>query len=161
MAHIHPLIDFTVGAFIVHDRKVALIHHRELGKWLSVGGHIELNEDPDEALFREIWEESGIAKKDLVVLSSKPAIDDQNTKFLYTPSFLDIHRISDAHRHVVLVYFFVSKTDQLKLNKKEHHEIRWFTEEELNDVKYNISPQIKFYAEHSLLGAARSNNAGY
>lgn len=46
MPHIHPLIDFTVGAFIVNNGRVALIHHKELKKWLSVGGHIELDEDP-------------------------------------------------------------------------------------------------------------------
>lgn len=157
MGHIHDAIDFTVGAFIVHDGKVALIHHRELKKWLAVGGHIELDEDPDQALFREIREEAGIDHEDLIVLSSKPTIEDPNAKFLYTPNYLDIHRISDTHRHIVLVYFLVSKTDQLKLNKKEHHEIRWFTKEELCDVKYGISPQIRFYAEHALLAATQSD----
>lgn len=57
MPHIHDLIDFTVAAYIVNNGKVALVNHLQLKRWMPVGGHIELNEDPEEALFREIKEE--------------------------------------------------------------------------------------------------------
>ena len=63
MPHIHELIDFTVGVYIVHDSKVLLVHHKKFDKWLSVGGHIELHEDPEEALFREVKEETGLEIK--------------------------------------------------------------------------------------------------
>ena len=52
MAHIHEKIDFTVAIFVVHDSKILLIHHRKLDKWLSLGGHIELDEDPEIAALR-------------------------------------------------------------------------------------------------------------
>ena len=58
MAHIHEKIDFVSTAIIVHRDKVLLVHHRGLKLWLPVGGHIELDEDPEEALFREIKEET-------------------------------------------------------------------------------------------------------
>jgi hypothetical protein len=54
MAHIHKKIDFTVAFFVVHDGKVWLIHHRQLNKWLPLGGHIELAEDPEQAALREL-----------------------------------------------------------------------------------------------------------
>ena len=57
MPHIHDLIDFIVDAYIVHNNSVLLILHKKLKIWLPIGGHIELNEDPDEALMREIKEE--------------------------------------------------------------------------------------------------------
>ena len=60
MAHIHEKIDFTVAIFVVHDAKVLLILHRKLGKWLPLGGHIELDEDPEIAARREAKEESGL-----------------------------------------------------------------------------------------------------
>lgn len=153
MPHIHPLIDFTVGTFLVHDGKVALIYHRELKQWLCVGGHIELDEDPNQALFREIHEEAGIAASDLIMLSQKPNIKDPDAKFLYTPAYSDIHQISPTHRHVVLVYFLISKTGKLVLNKDEHHDIRWFSKEELNDPAYCIMPKIKFYSKEALRAA--------
>ena len=49
MAHIHEKIDFTVAIFVVHDGKILLIHHRKLNKWLPLGGHIELDEEPEIA----------------------------------------------------------------------------------------------------------------
>ena len=51
MAHINELIDFTIAVYIVHDDKVLLIHHKQLLKWLPIGGHIELHEDPQKTLF--------------------------------------------------------------------------------------------------------------
>ena len=60
MAHIHETIDFTVALFVVHNGKVLLVHHRNLNKWLPLGGHIELDEDPETAGLREAREESGL-----------------------------------------------------------------------------------------------------
>ena len=50
-------IDLTVGGYIIHNNKVLLIHHNKLNLWLPVGGHIDENETPDQALRREIKEE--------------------------------------------------------------------------------------------------------
>jgi len=60
MPHIHKLIDFTVEVFIVHKHKVLLRRHDKYKKWLSIGGHIELHEDPVEAAIREVKEEVGL-----------------------------------------------------------------------------------------------------
>ena len=49
--HIHEKIDFTVAIFVVRDKNILLIHHRKLDKWLPLGGHIELDEDPEQAAF--------------------------------------------------------------------------------------------------------------
>ena len=49
MPHIHDKIDFTVAIFVVQQAQVLLVHHRALGKWLPLGGHIELDEYPEQA----------------------------------------------------------------------------------------------------------------
>jgi len=41
-----------VSVFIVHRDKVLLIYHKYYNEWLPIGGHIELDEDPEEALYR-------------------------------------------------------------------------------------------------------------
>ena len=87
MPHIHDLIDFTVAAYIVNNGKVALVNHLQLKRWMPVGGHIELNEDPEEALFREIKEETGIDKSQLTVLSSKPKLLPMEPSFYSLPHF--------------------------------------------------------------------------
>ena len=70
MAHIHEKIEFTVAIFVVHDGKILLIHHRQLDKWLPLGGHVELDEDPEQAALREAKEESGL---DVELLGERPA----------------------------------------------------------------------------------------
>ena len=52
--------DLVVAGYILKEDKVLLIHHKKLDVWLPVGGHIDENETPDQALVREIKEEIGI-----------------------------------------------------------------------------------------------------
>lgn len=60
MPHIHDKYDFVITVFIVYKDKVLLVHHPRYDKWIPMGGHIELDEDPEQALFREIKEETGL-----------------------------------------------------------------------------------------------------
>ena len=150
MPHIHDLIDFTVGGYIVNSGRVALVHHRQLKRWLPVGGHIELNEDAEEALFREIEEEAGISRHDLTLLSKKPGVVSPGTKFLHTPNYFDIHHISETHRHVGIVYFLKSATDKLVLAPEEHFAIKWFRKKELDDSHLELSNAVKFYAKEAM-----------
>ena len=147
MAHIHELIDFVVNIYIVFEDKVLLIHHKKLDRWLPIGGHIELDEDPEEALFREVKEECGL---EIEVLAERPSIQSEETKFLPSPTFLDIHKISQSHRHIALCYFAKAKSDKVVLNKEEHNEIRWFSEAELDNPAFNLTPAVKFYAREAL-----------
>jgi len=150
MSHIHELIDWTIVAYVVHERKVLFVFHKKLQKWLPLGGHIELNEDPDEALVREVKEESGIEA--IEVLATKPDIevDASERKFLYTPAYIDIHTINEKHRHIGLVYFLRTKTDIIRLAEQEHAEIRWLTEEELDNPQFLLESSIKFYAREAI-----------
>ena len=131
MAHIHELIDFVVSAYIVHDGKVLLVHHKKLNTWPPVGGHVELDEDTDTALIREIEEEAGLMKEDLEFIDKRPAITD--TKFLLTPQYVDIHRFNDVHRYLCMNYFVRARTGKIKHNVEEHNSIKWFSEKELED----------------------------
>ena len=148
MAHINNLIDWTIVAYIVYEKKVLFVFHKELKKWLPLGGHIELDEDSDEALARKVKEESGI--EEFEVLSEKPTVDSPERKFLYTPSYMDIHPISDTHKHVGLTYFLRVKKDTVLLAEKEHEEIRWIGEDNIDDPEINLDPGIKFYAKEAI-----------
>ncbi|WP_414471911.1 NUDIX hydrolase [Microvirga sp. M2] len=52
----------TASAFILDPagRRVLLIHHRSLGRWLQPGGHYEAPESLEEAALREAVEETGV-----------------------------------------------------------------------------------------------------
>ena len=148
MPHIHEKIDFCVDALIVHENKVLLIFHKKHKIWLQIGGHIELDEDPDAALLREIKEECGL---DVEIIGKKePNIQVEGTKFLYPPAFMNIHKINDTHKHIGLFYICKAKSDAFVHNKEEHDDIRWFSGQDLDNPEFKLSESLKFYAKEAL-----------
>ena len=147
MAHIHEEIDFTVAIFIVHEGRVLLIHHRNLNKWLPVGGHIELDEDPEMAALREAKEESGF---DIELIGERPPTSGNGTRALIAPRFLDIHYISATHEHIGMMYWARPKTGQLTLASAEHHDIRWCSSEELDALQPPMDQAVKWYCRKAL-----------
>jgi 8-oxo-dGTP pyrophosphatase MutT (NUDIX family) len=147
MPHIHEKIDFTVAIFVVHEQKVLLIHHRKLDKWLPLGGHIELDEDPEQAAMREAHEESGI---DVELLGERPPTTEPGTRALIAPRFLDIHRISDTHEHIGLIYWARPKRGQATLAAEEHHDIRWCSAAELEALQPAMSNAVKWYCRKAI-----------
>ena len=153
MPHIHEKIDFAVEAFIVHDGKVLLRMHNKYGLWLPPGGHIELDEDPAEAVVREAKEEVGL---DIVLRGEtfRSSDSDPRRKSLIPPRFMGRHWIDDKHEHVCMYYFATSETDQVVPSGDDRSdEWHWFTEEELKDPKYGVKEDIRFYATRALKAA--------
>lgn len=147
MPHIHEKIDFTVEVFIVYNNKVLLRKHDKYGIWLSVGGHIELNEDPNKAAIREVKEEVGLNIK-LYKKNTFTEFKIEDYEELIPPEFMNRHRINETHEHVTLTYFAKANTDKLKLCEDEKSsEVKWFSEEELDNPKFEIREHIKHYAK--------------
>jgi 8-oxo-dGTP pyrophosphatase MutT (NUDIX family) len=148
MAHIHEKIDFTVAIFVVHDVKILLIHHRKLDKWLPLGGHIELDEDPEQAALREAKEESGL---DVELLGERPPTTSPGTRALIAPRFLDIHRINETHEHIGMIYLArPRKSTDIKLATAEHHDIRWCSAGELDKLQPPMSDAVKWYCHKAI-----------
>ena len=53
------------------------------GKWLGIGGHIEYNEEPDDALIREVKEETGIRLLDYTKRGLIYFINDDYTELMH------------------------------------------------------------------------------
>ena len=147
MAHIHEKIDFTVAIFVVEKNRILLVHHRKLDKWLPLGGHIELDEDPEQAALREAKEESGI---DVELLGERPPTSGVGTRALIAPRFLDIHRINETHEHIGMIYWARPGSGNLLLAEEEHHDIRWCSAEELEQLRPTISAAVKWYCLKAL-----------
>jgi len=153
MPHIHKYIDFVSVAYIVHNNKVLLADHKKYNTWLPVGGHIELREDPETALFREVQEECGLTIK--LLGTRLPTIPGDTTKPLTTPHHMNIHDITEKHKHVVFAYYATSHSEQFIVAENEHRKLKWFTKEELDIKTYNIKSFIKVYAKEALILAKK------
>lgn len=148
MPHIHEKIDFTVAIFVVHEGRILLIHHRKLDKWLPLGGHIELDEDPEQAALREAKEESGL---DVELLGERPPTTEPGTRALIAPRFLDIHRISDTHEHIGMIYWArPKKSVDVQCATEEHHDIRWCSAKELDTLQPRMSDAVKWYCRKAI-----------
>jgi 8-oxo-dGTP pyrophosphatase MutT (NUDIX family) len=147
MAHIHEKIDFTVAIFVVLKKRILLIHHRNLNKWLPLGGHIELDEDPEVAALREAREESGL---DVELLGERPPTTEPGTRALIAPRFLDIHRITPTHEHIGLIYWARPKAGEIRLSSGEHHDIRWCSAADLDTLRPEMSNAVKWYCRKSI-----------
>lgn len=152
MAHIHEKIDFTVEVFIVYKNKVLLRKHDKYDIWLSVGGHIELDEDPIQAAIREVKEEVGLDIKLIggVKGEGDNGKDNRDHIDLIPPKYLCRHSVNNIHEHIVFVYFATSNTDKIlePVDIKEKAETRWVSIEELE--KMDLIPNVLFYAKEAL-----------
>jgi 8-oxo-dGTP pyrophosphatase MutT (NUDIX family) len=150
MPHIHEKIDFTVEVFIVYKNKILLRKHDKLNKWLSVGGHIELDEDPNEAAIREVKEEVGL---DIELIGKKgDYVADDNTYFeLVPPRYLGRNRLSPTHEHIVFVYFAKAKNDIINVQYESDRsdECIWVALGDLDNL--DLIPDVKYYCREALV----------
>ena len=97
---------FTATGFVIHDGRVLLHWHRKVGAWLPPGGHVEPNEDPVQAVLREISEETGV---DAEVVGRSPNLPLDYPTHVEPPVAImveDIHDPVDGfHQHIDMIYF--------------------------------------------------------
>lgn len=122
---------FTATA-VVHrpNGDVLMVFHRKLNCWLCPGGHIEKDERPDEAVLREIAEETGLRARLLPNNEKAWVRCDSHAVQLHQPLCILEEQIPDAqegmHAHIDLVYRAAVKGEPL-LNEQEAKAICFFT----------------------------------
>ena len=98
---------FTVSGFVSDGERTALHWHR-LGMWLPAGGHVERDEDPIQAVLREVLEETGI---EVEVVATVPPYPHSQPPQLAPPVTIGVYKVdsdpyTDApHQHIDFVYF--------------------------------------------------------
>lgn len=120
--------------------------------WLSVGGHIELDEDPMQAAIREVKEEVGLEVK-IVGVALGPLngkTENRGYTYLIPPRYLGRHPAGENHEHIAFVYFATSDSDAVTESKNDHERsiTKWVNKNELKTM--NLIPNILFYATEAL-----------
>ncbi len=97
---------FTVTGYVVHEGRTLLHRHRKLAMWLPPGGHIEPDEDPVQAVLREVREETGL---DVALLPQPHPVDGfavpRQLAAPITVLVEDIDEPGRPHQHIDLIYF--------------------------------------------------------
>ncbi len=138
VAHIHELYDFTVSFFILHptDKKICLHFHRKLGFWNQLGGHIELDEQPIDAVNRELAEEAGLLPEQYEIVETHAGPKPRNAVAIPAPFSVIIYNYGNdsVHKHIDMPYIIQAKTDVLAPAEGESAEIGWFTLVQMQDM---------------------------
>lgn len=114
MPHIHTepgQRDMTVSAYIIrreNNQWKCLVHfHKKMQKLLQIGGHIELNETPWQAISHELAEESGYTLDDVQVLQYTGAQVEGGSNVVHpVPFAMNTHNVGNEHYHSDLCYGF-------------------------------------------------------
>jgi 8-oxo-dGTP pyrophosphatase MutT (NUDIX family) len=107
----------TASCYVIDDAgRLLLHHHRRLGRWLQMGGHVEPGEQPVDAALREAAEESGLRDLQLV----QDGIAD-----------LDVHVIpagrgEPEHRHFDVRYIArTGSPEAIAMDAQESNDLMW------------------------------------
>jgi 8-oxo-dGTP pyrophosphatase MutT (NUDIX family) len=121
----HGHLTGSAFVFSPDGRRILMLHHRKLDRWLQPGGHADTGEsEGEEVALREAREETGIATLRLHPDAPRP-LD------------VDVHAIpargsEPAHLHLDLRYVVIAPEGAALLrDAKETNALRWFGWEEL------------------------------
>lgn len=131
-------IGVGVGAIIINGKKeVLLLKIAETGrcnpgKWTRPGGEVEFGETMEEAVIREVKEETGITVRVVTLLDYMDEISDDSTS----------HWVSRCY-----LVEYVSG-DVVNAESHKHDEIKWFSIDNLpENIAEHTSRGIKKYLE--------------
>lgn len=141
---------FTVTAYIVSkikgQYKVLLHKHKKHNIWLGIGGHIEKDEDPIEALLREVKEETNL---NITIVKGK-LLKTKNVEELVSPvailkEKLPAFKDEPSHYHIDLIYFAFCKNPKIIKMKEEYG---WFSEKELDNLA--LEKEVGYFSKKAL-----------
>lgn len=127
---------FAATAYIVSkidgQFKVLLHKHKKLNIWIGVGGHVEKEENSEEAVIREVKEETNLE----ITLVNQFCIQEEK---------IPKYGKEAAHRHIDFIYFAFTKNPE---NIQMEEEYGWFS---LNDLdKIDFPKEAKHSAQNAI-----------
>lgn len=145
MPHIHTgpgEYDHAASAVIIRTDgvgpKVLLHMHKKLNRLLQIGGHIELNENPWQAVLHEIEEESGYMPGQLKLLQPHVRIKKLDRTIIHPQPVVHVtHGFANLdHFHTDIVYAFITDSDPIQQpGEGESADLRWFSKNELRRLE--------------------------
>lgn len=128
---------FVFGRF-ASDWRLGLIDHPRVGHKTIMGGHVEDDETQEEAVLREVVEESG-----LIVRLVDPVMPRLPAAYPYPrvaqPWWINEMSVpADGHHgvpHVHVDHQYVAIADEPTIRGNAEHAFNWYSEDELTELQ--------------------------
>lgn len=139
---------FTATAYVVSkidgEYKVLLHKHKKHNIWIGIGGHIEKDENPTEAVIREVKEETNLEIK---LLGDGKLLKTTGVEELINPFAILQEKIpglkdDPSHYHIDLIYFATCLNPK-KIQMSE--EYNWFSKKALKQAK--LGKEVTYLAQ--------------
>lgn len=143
MPHIHTepgQHDMTVSGYIIrkdeNGKWRCLLHvHRKIDKLMQIGGHIELDQTPWQAMAAELKEEAGYDLAELRVLQWAEVPQAANRVTHPLPFLLNTHMAGENHYHSDLCFGFLAEdVPQHAVAAGESADLRWLNLSDINNA---------------------------
>jgi len=131
-----------VGGVVVHDGRVVLIRRGKeplYGRWVVPGGTVELGETLEEALVREMHEETGLRVEPVEVLTVFDRIEREGDRVVY--------------HYVIVDYLCRWRAGEVQASS-DALEAAWAAPDEL--FRYDLPPKALEVVREGFRRAARS-----
>ena len=137
---------FTATGIVFNSKnEILLIRHNKLKVWLPPGGHIDENELPDDAVIREVYEETGI-KAEIISVNRGLELSDKGCRELMTPFTILLEDIegNGKHNHIDMIYLCRAINENLTPQTNEVSAVGWFACDKISglDTFENVSKTI-------------------
>ncbi|MEK6926086.1 MAG: NUDIX hydrolase [Nanoarchaeota archaeon] len=130
------------------EGKVLLTWNKNLQTWIPVGGHIDEGETPEQAIRREVAEETGF---DFTFHEDFKLLQDGKVK-ISNPFKFQIEEVPHHGHHMNFVFLGKCSSHDSKVSETDEQEkLRWFSEEELKNenmlesVKNSALDAVNFF----------------
>jgi 8-oxo-dGTP diphosphatase len=132
----------SVYGVVIKDGKILL--SKQFGRYDLPGGGLDLGEEPENGVIREVKEETGIEVKNPKILGVKN-------------SFFQSSHVENKSYHAILLYFVCEyvggqlSTDGFDKNEKKYAEIaEWVPLESLNELKVASTVDYRPFVKKAL-----------
>ena len=130
---------FVTTIYLVRDdRKVLLSWNKNMNTWIPVGGHLEQGETPEEAIIREVKEETGF---DFEFLDKAEENEDKTIRII-KPLKIQIEKVPHHNYHINFVFIGKCTNWHERTENDDNEKLKWFSEQELINNKKDFLDSV-------------------
>jgi 8-oxo-dGTP diphosphatase len=134
-----------IGAVIVHEGKIVLEkrgNEPSKGKWSIPGGLVELGESLEQAVIREVKEET--------------CLDVENPCLIDVVDNVDLDEKGKVKYHYVIIDYLVHVKNGTVQAASDAAELRWVPFDEVE--KYDLTTSFRLFFRHNREGLEKANS---